>query len=250
MQIIIAPAKKMRVDVDSFAPKALPRFLSKTQQLQQVLQSMSHQALKTLWGCSEPIAAQNIQRLQEMDLLRNLTPAIFSYEGIQYQYIAPHVLETRQLDYLQKHLYILSGFYGLLRPFDGVTPYRLEMQARLSVSESRNLYDFWGTQLADQLAAETGCVINLASKEYSRAIVPHLSASVRILTCTFGEEKNGRVVEKGTMCKMARGEMVRWLAEHNVSSPEELRGFTRLAYRFDRERSSDSTYVFLKQTTG
>ena len=133
MRIIIAPAKKMVVDTDSFAVDSLPQFLEQTERLKAVLQSMSPQDLQALWKCNDSIAKLNIERLGQMDLRRNLTPAILSYEGIQYRYMAPGVMETAHLDYLQEHLRILSGFYGLLRPFDGVTPYRLEMQAKLAV---------------------------------------------------------------------------------------------------------------------
>ena len=87
---------------------------------------MSPAELQALWKCNDAIAKRNVERLSAMDLRRRLTPAILSYEGIQYQYMAPRVMETAQLDYLQEHLRILSGFYGLLRPLDGVTPYRLE----------------------------------------------------------------------------------------------------------------------------
>ena len=169
-----------------------------------------------LWKCNDAITRLNIERLEQMDLCRRLTPAILSYEGIQYRYMAPGVMETSHLDYLREHLRILSGFYGLLRPFDGVTPYRLEMQARLETDGCRDLYQFWGDRLARQLASETDLVLNLASKEYSRAVEPYLPETVRFLTCTFGERKDGKVIEKGTMCKMARGQMVRWLDRKSV----------------------------------
>ncbi len=110
------------------------------------------------------------ERLEQMDLRRNLTPAVIAYKGIQYRYMAPSVMEPTHLDYLREHLRILSGFYGLLRPFDGVTPYRLEMQAKLVVDGCRDLYQFWGSRLAKQLASKTDVVLNLASKEYSRAV--------------------------------------------------------------------------------
>ena len=213
MRIIIAPAKKMVVDTDSFAVDSLPAFLEQTECLKTALQSMSSKNLQSLWKCNDTIAKLNIERLEHMDLCRNLTPAILSYEGIQYRYMAPGVMETAHLDYLREHLRILSGFYGLLRPFDGVTPYRLEMQAKLSVDSYRDLYQFWGDRLARQLALETDLVLNLASKEYSKAVEFHLSQTVQFVTCTFGELKDGKVIEKGTMCKMARGQMVRWLAE-------------------------------------
>lgn len=122
MHIIIAPAKKMIVDTDSFATDSLPRFLEQAERLKAVLQTMSPKELQSLWKCNDAIAKLNIERLEHMDLRRNLTLAIITYEGIQYRYMAPGVMETSRLGYLQEHLRILSGFYGLLRPFDSVTP--------------------------------------------------------------------------------------------------------------------------------
>lgn len=248
MRIIISPAKKMHVDTDSFAVDGLPQFLGEAEKLKAVLQGMSPRQLQELWRCNDAIAALNVARLEAMDLRRRLTPAILAYEGIQYQYMAPGVFETGHLHYIQEHLRILSGFYGLLRPFDGVTPYRLEMQARLSVNGCPDLYAFWGDRLARALAGEAGLVVDLASQEYSRAVLPHLPPSVEVLTCTFGElRKDGRVVEKGTLCKMARGQMVRWMAERGVHRSEELKDFQDLGYRYDAAHSGHDYYVFLKE---
>lgn len=246
MHIIIAPAKKMNVDLDSFAPEDLPQFLDQTERLKDTLQAMSPKELQALWKCNDAIAALNIERLRDMDIRRCLTPAVLAYEGIQYRYMAPSVFETSHFDYIREHLRILSGFYGLLRPFDGVIPYRLEMQARLSIDGYKDLYEFWDAKLADQLAAETDFVLNLASKEYSRAVEPHLPPSVRFLTCTFGELKDGKVIEKGTMCKMARGQMVRWLAENDVTDPDDVKRFADLDYRFSPAHSTENNYVFIK----
>ena len=248
MRILISPAKKMREDVDSFAPEEMPAFLPEAEQLQAVLQSMSFQELKRLWSCNDSIAALNVERLAEMDLHRRLTPALLVYEGIQYRYMAPHVFTSGQLDYVREHLRILSGFYGLLRPFDGVRPYRLEMQAKLSVGQCRDLYEFWGDKLAAVLAREGDWILNLASKEYSRAVIPHLPSSTPLITCIFGTLNGDRVVEKGTMCKMARGQMVRWLAEHQVTRPEQLPQFYQLGYHFSPNRSSRTELVFLKES--
>ena len=247
MRIIISPAKKMREDTDSLAPSGLPDFLPETQRLLDALRQMDARALQKLWGCNDAIAALNLQRLERMDLERNLTPALLSYEGIQYQYMAPGVFESGQFAFLQEHLRILSGFYGILRPFDGVTPYRLEMQAKLRVGDCRDLYAFWGDKLARQLARETGLVVNLASKEYSRAVESHLPASVRMLTCVFGELQGEKVVEKGTICKMARGRMVRWLAEQGITQPEGLLAFQELGYRFSPARSSENRLVYIRE---
>ena len=247
MRVIIAPAKKMNMDLDSFAPEGLPRFLARTERLKAAMAAMSPKELQALWKCNDAIAKLNVERLRDMDLRRRLTPAVLAYEGIQYRYMAPGVFETGQFVYIQEHLRILSGFYGLLRPFDGVAPYRLEMQARLSVDGHKDLYSFWGEELAGGLAAETDFVLNLASKEYSKAVEPHLPPTVRFLTCTFGELKGGKVIEKGTMCKMARGQMVRWLAENNVTAPEEIKGFTDLDYRFSPAHSTENNYVFIRE---
>lgn len=247
MRIIISPAKKMNVDTDSFPYRDLPEFLTSTEELCRKMQSMSYEELKKLWKCNDQIAQLNVRRLGDMDLRKGLTPAVLAYEGIQYQYMAPGVFTDGAFAYIQEHLRILSGFYGILKPFDGVTPYRLEMQAKLKIGQCKDLYAYWGDRLAKALLAETDCILNLASKEYSICISKYLPAPVRFITCVFGEEKNGKVIEKGTMCKMARGEMVRFMAQNQIQTPEQIRSFDRLNYRFDGVRSDESTYVFLRK---
>ena len=250
MRMIISPAKKMRVDTDSLLYRDLPAFLPRTEELVRTLQSMSDAQLKKLWKCNDQIAGLNISRLQNMDLHNRLTPAVLAYEGIQYQYMAPGVFTEQAFDYIQEHMRILSGLYGILRPFDGVTPYRLEMQAKLRVGERQDLYAYWGDSLAKKLFSETDCIVNLASREYSVCVSKYLPANVRFITCVFGEEKNGKVIEKGTMCKMARGEMVRFMAEKQITDPEKLKSFDRLNNRFDPARSNDNIFVFILNATG
>lgn len=245
MRIIISPAKKMNIDTDSLGWLSLPAFIHDTEKIYSELKSMSYEQLKALWKCNDQIASLNMERLADMQLRQNLTPAILAYEGIQYQYMAPGVFTDKELDYVQDKLRIISGFYGLLRPFDGVTPYRLEMQAKLRIDEHKDLYSFWGASLAEKLFEETDCIINLASKEYSVCISKYLNDKVRFITCVFGEELNGKIIEKGTMCKMARGEMVRFMAEQNIYSPEEIKNFNRLNYTFSPERSDENKYVFI-----
>ena len=247
MQIIISPAKKMRVDTDSFVWRDLPRFLSQTEQIFSLLKSYSFEELKSLWKCNDKIAAQNMERLRTLDLHTALTPAVMAYEGIQYQYMAPGVFSEEALQYIQDHLWILSGFYGLLRPFDGVIPYRLEMQAKLAIGASKDLYTFWGDALAHTLWSEGDVVINLASKEYSQCVSKYIPEGNLFLTCTFGERKGDKIIEKGTMCKMARGEMVRYMAETRAEQPEQLKAFDRMGYRFSVEDSTDTNYIFIKE---
>ena len=245
MRIILAPAKKMNVDVDSFPVEALPRFLPEAERLLAALRAIPPRQLQKLWKCNDAIAALNVERLEHMDLRRHLTPAIMSYEGIAYRYMAPAVMERGHLDYLREHLRILSGFYGLLSPFDGVTPYRLEMQARLAVDGCRNLYAFWGDSLARQLEGESDCILNLASAEYSKAVLPHIFSGTAVLTCVFAENREGKLLEKGTLCKMARGQMVRWLAENRITRPRDIREFDQLGYTFSPDLSDENRYVFL-----
>lgn len=247
MKIIISPAKKMNVDNDSLVHQDLPVFLNQTELLCKRLKEMSYAELKALWKCNDKIAALNVERLQHMDLRKNLTPAILSYEGIQYQYMAPSVFTVDEFSYIQDHLRILSGFYGVLRPFDGVVPYRLEMQAKLPMGEAKDLYSFWGDSLANHLFAETDCIINLASKEYSLCVSKYLPEKIRFISCIFGEWKDGKIIEKGTICKMARGEMVRYMAENQIEEPERIKEFSILNYQYSIEHSDNNTYVFLVQ---
>jgi UPF0246 protein EUBREC_1226 len=182
-----------------------------------------------------------------MNLREGGTPAILSYEGIQYQYMAPAVFEEKALHYVEEKLRILSGFYGVLRPMDAVTPYRLEMQAKAAVAGHKNLYAFWGDKLYRAVRDESAVIINLASKEYSKAIEAYLQPEDRYITCVFGELLGGKLVQKGVYAKMARGEMVRYLAEIGAEQPEELKGFSRSGYVFREELSTETNYVFARE---
>ena len=247
MRIIISPAKKMNVDTDTLAPLGLPVFLENTEEIMGFMKSLSYEEAKKLWGCNEKIAELNFRRFAEMDLRRSLTPAILSYEGIQYQYMAPAVFEDGQYEYVQEHLRILSGFYGVLKPMDGVTPYRLEMQAKAQIAGKKDLYAYWGDRLYRETTDKSRIIVNLASKEYSKCIEKYLSPQDTFITCIFGEFVNGKIQQKGTYAKMARGEMVRFMAENRVERPEEMKAFRRLGYAFREELSSPEEYVFIRQ---
>ena len=246
MRIIISPAKKMNDDLDGLPPRELPVLLKETERLLAHLKGLSLPELKKLLSCNDQLAELNFRRFQTMDLRRRLTPALLAYEGIQYRYMAPGVFSQGALDYVQEHLRILSGFYGVLRPFDGVTPYRLEMQAKLKAPFCRDLYDFWGGRLAAALE-EKDVVVDLASGEYSRAAVPHLPDGVRVITPVFGElREDGKVVEKGVHVKMARGEMVRFLAGGGVEDPAAITAFEGLGFRYCPQQSRPDRPVFLR----
>ena len=249
-RVIVSPAKKMNV-VDS-APYAqgVPALIDRTAKLMEAVRILSRDEAKTLWRCSDKLADLNYERFEHMDLHRNVTAAVLSYEGIQYQHLQASVMDERCLGWLGTHLRILSGFYGVLRPFDGVVPYRLEMQAKLRVGSERDLYGYWGRSLLDELVAE-GCtaLVNLASVEYAKAVVPHArEAGMPVLTCLFGvvRQSDGRFLQRATEAKAARGTFVRWCAENDVETTERMRDFSERGYALDEGRSSNDTLVFAK----
>lgn len=165
MKLIISPAKKMRVNTDSLAAGQLPRYLEEAETLKLWIQSLSYAEQKALWGCNDKIAVENAARFAAMNLREGGTPAILAYEGIQYQYMAPAVFEEKALRYVEEKLCILSGFYGVLRPMDAVTPYRLELQAKAAVAGHKNLYAFW----------EISCTAPCGMRALSSSISPRRS---------------------------------------------------------------------------
>ena len=230
MKIILSPTKKMITDTDSIAPVGLPELLDKTTEILSWLQGKSKEELKAIWKCNDKIAEQNFHRLEYMDIYHMLTPAVLSYEGIAFQYMAPSVFEGRQFEYIQDRLRILSAFYGVLKPMDGVTPYRLEMQAKIGIGDARNLYEYWGDILYASVIDNSRIIINLASKEYSKCIEKHLTSLDHYITITFCELSGDKLVTKGTYAKMARGEMVRYMAENNIEDPMDIQKFDRTGY--------------------
>ena len=247
MRIILSPAKKMQHDENGQAYRDLPVFLSDAEKIKDSLKEKSFSELKALWACNEKITEQNIERLSSMNLREKLTPALLSYDGIAYQYMAPTVFETEMLSYVQEHLRILSGFYGIVRPMDGVTPYRLEMQAKLEIDGAKNLYDYWGDRLYKEVRDSSGIIINLASKEYSKCIEKYLQPGDRYISCNFYEKQEEKLVQKGVYCKMARGEMVRFMAENRVEEPEGIKHFAVMGYRYAKELSSEKEYIFVRK---
>ena len=181
MKIILSPAKKMIVDTDNLVLVELPVYIDKTAEVLNWMKSKSKEELKAIWKCNDKIAEQNFNRLENMDLYNRLTTAVLAYEGIAFQYMAPSVFEIQQFEYLQNHLRILSAFYGILKPMDGVTPYRLEMQAKVGIGDAKNLYEYWGELLYRSVIDDSRIIINLASKEYSKCIEKYLTISPRAI---------------------------------------------------------------------
>lgn len=273
LQTIISPAKTMRIDTDSAAVEGIPPFPEKTKALLGRLHGMGCNELQALWKTSDRLTEENIARLRDLavpetvaeanapQLAAHLTPALFAYDGIQYTSLAPQALDESALGWLQAHLWILSGFYGCARPFDGVMPYRLEMGAALEIPadaarpNARNLYEFWGQDIARTICDDgTTFVVNLASVEYARAVLPQLKgigSPVRSVTCIFGEFlRNDKPVQRATASKTARGSMLRWMAENRVEDPAELArfnvGYTHMPALSHEDGHGNETLVFMK----
>ena len=190
LQVIVSPAKQMRAAQDAFEVQGIPPFARETAQLHHALLDIERtegdSGLQALWNVSDKLLAPCLDILHEFEpilgngdladsgIARRISPAIMSYHGIQYQSMAPEVMDSAQLAWLQDHLWILSGLYGCVRPFHAVEPYRLEMGAKLAVDDTRDLYAFWGDKLARAIApaGSNTTIVNLASVEYAKAVLP------------------------------------------------------------------------------
>lgn len=263
LQVIISPAKQMRVTQDTFSVHGIPPFAHHTARLHQALLSIESidgaGGLQALWNASDKLLASCMDTLHEFApvlreadladsvIARRISPAVMSYHGIQYQSMAPEVMDAEQLAWLQSHLWILSGLYGCVRPFHAVEPYRLEMGAKLAVDDARDLYAFWGDKLARAIApaGSNTTIVNLASVEYAKAVLPHLADDATAVTCLFGEGiRNGKPIQRSTASKKARGSMVRWMAENKLEDASELTAFN-IGYRHIPELSDKNTLVFM-----
>ena len=265
LQVIISPAKQMRMTQDAFEVTGIPPFAHETARLHQALldieQSEGAQSLQDLWNVSDKLLGPCLDILHEFEpilrdadladpaIARRISPAVMSYHGVQYQSMAPEVMDAEELTWLQNHLWILSGLYGCARPFHGVEPYRLEMGVKLPVDGARDLYAFWGERLAQAIAPAGShtTVVNLASVEYAKAVVPHVTQDTTVITCLFGEGvRNGKPIQRSTASKKARGSMVRWMAEKRLQDTDELTAFN-VGYRCISELSSQTTLVFINE---
>lgn len=263
LQVIISPAKQMRAAQDAFEVQGIPPFAHETARLHRALLDIERNegsgGLQALWNVSDKLLGPCLNTLREFRpilnngdldnpaLARHLPPAVMSYHGIQYQSMAPEVMDSAQLAWLQDHLWILSGLYGCVRPFHAVEPYRLEMGAKLAVDDARNLYAFWSDKLARAIApaGSNTTIVNLASVEYAKAVLPRLTTDVTVVTCLFGEGiRNGKPIQRSTASKKARGSMVRWMAENKLEDTSELTAFN-IGYRHIPEFSDKDSLVFM-----
>ena len=246
MKIIISPAKKMRRE-EYVAPLHRPMFLKEAGELLSFLRSLSDEEKAKVWKVKGALLSSSLSSLSMLSLEDIGSPAIFSYDGIQYTYMSPSSFTDSMLEYAEKNLRIISGLYGLLRPLDGVGTYRLEMESPISIPGYGDLYSYWGGKIASSLMEDDRLLVNLASAEYSKAVLPYLPSTVNVVTPVFLDWEKGRYVSKGVYAKMERGEMVRFLAETGAETVEEIMKFSSRGYEFSRFLSDSNTLCFVRK---
>lgn len=245
MKIIISPAKKM-VETNIEFQYHEPIFLSKAHAVLERLRSLNFDELKILYKTSDNIVNENIQRLKGYHIDCKRTPAILAYKGLQYTSLDQETLDENAISYLKDNLYILSALYGVLRPFDSIIQYRLEMQAKLSVDGFENLYTFWASSFKQLFNAGDDLIINLASDEYASSVVPLIDDKSRVVNIVFVMEKDGKLVSRSTMCKMARGIFLRYMAKNNIKTLDEIKKFNK-GFKLLEEKGNK--LIFLKDET-
>ncbi|CAM1333649.1 peroxide stress protein YaaA [Tenacibaculum aestuariivivum] len=252
MKIIISPAKSL--DFENKAATSLytqPQFLEQSKQIHEKLKKLSKKELSTLMKISDDLANLNYERNQNWQTpfnLENAKQAIYSFTGEVFRGIDVYTLSEPKIPVLQDQLRILSGLYGLLKPLDLIQPYRLEMGTKLKVGETDNLYKFWNNTLANSLnneLKEGELLVNLASLEYFKAL-PKKVLKTPMITPVFKDFKNGEYKTIMTFAKKARGLMVRYIIENDITTLDGLKGFTSNNYRFSEEMSTQTELFFTR----
>ena len=257
MLFVLSPAKNLNERTPApTAQHTQPALLGEAEKLMAQLRPLAPQDLAALMHVSDKIALLNAERNAAWHTpftLENAKQAVYLFNGDVYEGLDAASLPEAAIDYLQQHLRLLSGLYGLLRPLDLMQPYRLEMGTPFANSRGKNLYAFWGSIIADTLnqtlAANGGnTLINLASHEYFKAVDAR-RLNARVITPIFKDEKNGQYKIISFYAKKARGLMVRYAAEHQIAEPEALKHFDYAGYAFNAAASSENEWVFLRAQT-
>ncbi|MDZ7615029.1 MAG: peroxide stress protein YaaA [Flavobacteriaceae bacterium] len=251
MKIVISPAKTLEferpVPIQTHTECA---FLNKSVKLNTVLKKKSPKKLMELMDISEKLSELNYQRNQDWHLPfspENARQAVFAFSGDVYEGLDAYTLDLDKFEDLQNKVRILSGLYGILKPLDLMQPYRLEMGTALKVNRYNNLYEFWGDSLTKALNTELkgDVLLNLASQEYFKAIKPKLLKSP-VITPEFKDFHNGELKMISFFAKKARGSMVRYIIDNQIDVIEDVKGFNREGYAFDKNLSTEKKWVFTR----
>ena len=251
MLTLLSPAKT--VDFSPLSrdlPVTKPAFPKDVKVLLERCKKLDVAELRKLMSLSESLGELTHQRFQDMKpsfTAKGSKPSLLAFQGDVYQKLDAGSLTKRDLAWAQNHLRILSGLYGLLRPLDLIQPYRLEMGTRLDTERGKNLYEFWGDRLAEQINADRQgkVVLNLASNEYFKA-VPAKSLESRLVTAAFQEIRDGKPKTIGFSAKRARGLMARYVVDNRIDDPAGLKDFAEDGYKFSRNLSDGDELVFVR----
>ena len=254
MLTVLSPAKTFRSGgVPAGLPTTAPALTEEAEILLAHCRRLNLARIREVMRVSDPLARQAFRRFRKMNLAEpppGAMPAGLAYGGDVFRALDAASLSGEDLVWAQDRFRILSGLYGVLRPLDLIQPYRLEMRTRLETARGRNLYEFWGDLIAETLAESagqggSGVLVNLSSVEFNRTLKP-ATRRVRFVTARFEELRNGKPTAVGLFVKQARGLMARFIIEHRVETPEELRDFHADGYRFQPGRSDPDFLVFLR----
>ena len=254
MHIVISPSKALDfIAQHPLMPTSALLFSDETQKIMKVLKRFAPSDLEKLMSISPSLAGLNYDRNQlwQYPFERETTrQAIYAFHGDVYEGLNAASLSASDVEYAQNHLSILSGLYGLLRPLDGIMPYRLEMDIKLKIDGAASLYRFWGNKISHLLnqrvlASGSGVLVNLASNEYFKAVAnEHLTC--KMICPVFKDEKNGKLQIISFYAKRARGLMSRFIIEQRLTDPEQLLAFNEEGYFFDPQLSSLRSPVFVR----
>ena len=255
MFFVLSPAKNLNEKAPAPVKEfTQPDLLAEAEILMRQLRELAPQQIAELMHVSDKIALLNAERNAEWHTPftpDNAKQAVFMFNGDVYEGIAADTLKPEQIQYLQQHVRLLSGLYGILRPLDLMQPYRLEMGTAFANTRGKNLYEFWGdiiTDLLNDTLAQAGIdiLVNLASQEYFKSVNTQ-KLKARLITPAFKDEKNGKYKIISFYAKRARGLMVRYAAEHNITDPEMLKNFDYEGYSFNAAASNESEWVFMRK---
>ena len=249
MKIVLSPTKTMmnsQFKIED-SPSSIPFFQKEAIHIHQLLKGFSRQKIKALMKLSENLNTQTIHDIQLWDSDKSYkTPAVFAYQGTSFKYLEPQKWKLSDAEYAQNHLLILSGLYGILRPFDWINKYRLEMGLKFEIESSKSLIQFWKDKMTNYFNSfEDNSIINLASKEYSNVMI-NKSINSTIVDCTFYEKSNNSLKVVGSYSKAARGCMANFIVKNKLESIEELKEFNELGYNFSYNESSNKKFVFVR----
>jgi len=254
MLIVLSPAKTLDYTVDAKSNHTAPQFLSQSSKLIKTLKEKEPKDIASLMGLSDKLASLNFDRYQSWKAAKtissNAKPSMLVFKGDVYQGLEADKFNAKQIKFAQKHLRILSGLYGILRPMDVIKPYRLEMGTKLKTEKGKNLYEFWGNSVQDNVVGDltsqkSDLLINLASKEYF-SVLGKMPECINVVSPVFKDFKNGEHKIISFYAKRATGLMAKWIIENNIKDFEKLSKFNLDGYYFSKKDSTVTEPVFLR----